>query len=54
MGRQYTGVYRAEKDGVTKQLVVKKLIVLLGEKIIIKKVKRNISNEGREKTMAKG
>ena len=38
MGRQYTGDYRAEKDGVTKQLVVKKLIVLLGEKIIIKEV----------------
>ena len=38
MGKQYAGVCQAEKDGVTKQLVVKKLIVLLGEKIIIKEV----------------
>ena len=36
MGRQYTGVCQAEKDGVTKQLVVKKLS---GEETIIKKDK---------------
>ena len=35
MGRQYTGVFQAEKDGMKKQLVVKKLP---GEKIVLKKV----------------